>query len=117
MHSFNNTKSYHFRNWITRNSCTLSTIIPLHKYYVPVYLGCRCEAGCGLMQVKIQLRQCLFISVPLTEARRRKIALDSNDDCRRASSRGLIPKAKVKTIKMTFVIVFGEYRMSQVETL
>jgi hypothetical protein len=30
-------------------------------------------------------------------------------DSRRASSRGIIPKAKVKTVKMTFVIVFGEY--------
>jgi len=29
-------------------------------------------------------------------------------DSRRASSRGIIPKAKVKTVKMTFVIVFGE---------
>ncbi|XP_023726546.1 uncharacterized protein LOC111874907 isoform X2 [Cryptotermes secundus] len=27
-------------------------------------------------------------------------------NCRRASSRGLIPKAKIKTVKMTFVIVF-----------
>ncbi|XP_023344767.1 cardioacceleratory peptide receptor [Eurytemora carolleeae] len=44
--------------------------------------------------------------VPLTEARRKRIALESDPDCRRASSRGLIPKAKVKTIKMTFVIVF-----------
>ena len=32
-----------------------------------------------------------------------------NDDLdgRRASSRGLIPRAKIKTVKMTFVIVFG----------
>jgi len=30
-------------------------------------------------------------------------------DSRRASSRGIIPKAKVKTVKMTFVIVFGEF--------
>jgi hypothetical protein len=30
-------------------------------------------------------------------------------DSRRASSRGIIPKAKVKTIKMTFVIVFGKF--------
>ena len=44
--------------------------------------------------------------MPLTEARRRRIALESDPDGRRASSRGLIPKAKVKTIKMTFVIVF-----------
>lgn len=29
-------------------------------------------------------------------------------DTRRASSRGLIPRAKVKTVKMTLVIVFGE---------
>merc|ERR1711892_534129 len=43
--------------------------------------------------------------VPLTEARRQRIALD-DAETRRASSRGLIPKAKVKTIKMTFVIIF-----------
>ena len=55
-----------------------------------------------------------LISVPLTEARRRKIALES-DDCRRASSRGLIPKAKVKTIKMTFVIVFGKFSCLRLE--
>ncbi|KAL7642168.1 UNVERIFIED_CONTAM: hypothetical protein RMT77_006729 [Armadillidium vulgare] len=30
----------------------------------------------------------------------------ADDDSRRASSRGLIPKAKIKTVKMTFVIVF-----------
>lgn len=30
-------------------------------------------------------------------------------DDRRASSRGLIPRAKIKTVKMTFVIVFGVY--------
>lgn len=29
-------------------------------------------------------------------------------DGRRASSRGIIPRAKIKTVKMTFVIVFGE---------
>lgn len=33
---------------------------------------------------------------------------DPARDTRRASSRGLIPRAKIKTIKMTFVIVFGE---------
>merc|ERR1719480_415452 len=42
--------------------------------------------------------------VPLTEARRQRIALE-DAETRRASSRGLIPKAKVKTIKMTFVII------------
>lgn len=31
------------------------------------------------------------------------------DDTRRASSRGIIPKAKVKTVKMTFIIVLGKY--------
>ncbi|XP_015370069.1 PREDICTED: cardioacceleratory peptide receptor-like [Diuraphis noxia] len=30
-------------------------------------------------------------------------------DIRRSSSRGIIPKAKIKTVKMTFVIVFGQY--------
>jgi len=43
--------------------------------------------------------------VPLTEARRQRIVLE-DAETRRASSRGLIPKAKVKTIKMTFVIIF-----------
>ena len=49
----------------------------------------------------------IFIVVPLTEARRQRIALDDAEN-RRTSSRGLIPKAKVKTIKMTFVIIFGK---------
>lgn len=30
---------------------------------------------------------------------------EDDDDTRRASSRGIIPRAKVKTVKMTFVIV------------
>ncbi|KAG8232630.1 hypothetical protein J437_LFUL012476 [Ladona fulva] len=34
------------------------------------------------------------------------IRTEDEADCRRASSRGLIPRAKIKTIKMTFVIVF-----------
>ncbi|ODN00192.1 Cardioacceleratory peptide receptor [Orchesella cincta] len=33
-------------------------------------------------------------------------AKTDDDDSRRASSRGLIPKAKIKSVKMTFVIVF-----------
>ncbi|GAB6019981.1 hypothetical protein CHUAL_002735 [Chamberlinius hualienensis] len=33
-------------------------------------------------------------------------ALKCDLDCKRASSRGLIPKAKIKTVKMTFAIVF-----------
>lgn len=32
-----------------------------------------------------------------------------SEDMRRASSRGLIPRAKIKTIKMTFGIVFGKF--------
>lgn len=35
-----------------------------------------------------------------------KVRLEHDHESRRASSRGLIPKAKVKTVKMTFVIVF-----------
>lgn len=38
-----------------------------------------------------------------------KVRLEHDHESRRASSRGLIPKAKVKTVKMTFVIVFGNY--------
>lgn len=31
-------------------------------------------------------------------------------EIRRASSRGIIPRAKIKTVKMTFVIVFGNFK-------
>lgn len=34
---------------------------------------------------------------------------EENECSRRASSRGIIPRAKIKTVKMTFVIVFGKY--------
>ena len=47
-----------------------------------------------------------YVSVPLTEARRQRLAVEEAET-RRTSSRGLIPRAKVKTIKMTFVIIFG----------
>ena len=40
-----------------------------------------------------------------SEASRRSAAAEESES-RRASSRGLIPKAKVKTVKMTFVIIF-----------
>ncbi|KAI1291885.1 Cardioacceleratory peptide receptor [Halotydeus destructor] len=35
-----------------------------------------------------------------------KTITHDSDDCKRASSRGVIPRAKIKTVKMTFVIVF-----------
>ena len=56
------------------------------------------------------IRGCLsvYVSVPLTEARRQRLAIEEAET-RRTSSRGLIPRAKVKTIKMTFVIIFGEW--------
>ena len=56
------------------------------------------------------------ILVPLTEARRQRIALEEAEN-RRTSSRGLIPKAKVKTIKMTFVIIFGKEKPSREKTI
>ena len=37
--------------------------------------------------------------------------LDEDQESRRASSRGIIPRAKIKTVKMTFVIVFGEFSL------
>lgn len=36
---------------------------------------------------------------------------DSAADFKRSTSRGVIPKAKIKTVKMTLVIVFGEYNI------
>ena len=61
----------------------------------------------GNIRIIPAIKESEIFSVPLTEARRRRIALE-DAETRRASSRGLIPKAKVKTIKMTFVIIFGE---------
>ena len=80
--------------------------VKLTETFLTIF-GWAALARCGWKDL-INTRIFTLISVPLTEARRRKIALES-DDCRRASSRGLIPKAKVKTIKMTFVIVFGKF--------
>lgn len=37
--------------------------------------------------------------------------LDEDQESRRASSRGIIPRAKIKTVKMTFVIVFGKFKL------
>lgn len=42
-------------------------------------------------------------------AKRTVVHRYDENDTRRASSRGIIPKAKIKTVKMTFVIVFGKY--------
>jgi len=89
------------------------TLVAISLFVIPAI----CIAACyfvivitiwkkGKVMVPPSVTQSLLPRVPLTEARRRKIALDNDPDCRRASSRGLIPKAKVKTIKMTFVIVF-----------
>lgn len=48
------------------------------------------------------------ILTPTTRPRSRNEqgAVDGDVDTKRASSRGLIPKAKIKTVKMTFAIVF-----------
>ena len=59
----------------------------------------------GNIRIKPSINQAKnseIYSVPLTEARRQRIARED------AETRGLIPKAKVQTIKMTFVIIFGE---------
>lgn len=45
-------------------------------------------------------------AAPANGAAVRTRSSDDEPESRRASSRGLIPKAKVKTVKMTFVIIF-----------
>lgn len=48
-----------------------------------------------------------FGAIMKQQKKLRKLRHNEGDvDSRRASSRGLIPKAKIKTVKMTFVIVF-----------
>jgi len=89
------------------------TLVAVSLFLVPAILIASCYTIIvitiwkkGKVMAPPTATQALLPRVPLTEARRRKIALENDPDCRRASSRGLIPKAKVKTIKMTFVIVF-----------
>ncbi|CAG9115655.1 unnamed protein product [Plutella xylostella] len=52
----------------------------------------------------------VVMSPPIQSSRRtktlRNCQMDSDPESRRASSRGLIPRAKIKSVKMTFVIVF-----------
>jgi len=95
---------WHWRLWMT--------LVCISLFFIPAIIIASCYAVIvitiwrkGQTMQAPKVTQSLLPRVPLTEARRRKIALEG-DDCRRASSRGLIPKAKVKTIKMTFVIVF-----------
>jgi len=49
----------------------------------------------------------LYMSGKHRKLRHQQLQQEDHDS-RRASSRGIIPKAKVKTVKMTFVIVFGK---------
>ena len=50
----------------------------------------------------------IFVCFEGSEKQKGRITAPIDDDSRRASSRGLIPKAKIKTIKMTLVIVLGK---------
>uniref|UniRef100_A0A2A4JWG3 G-protein coupled receptors family 1 profile domain-containing protein n=1 Tax=Heliothis virescens TaxID=7102 RepID=A0A2A4JWG3_HELVI len=53
----------------------------------------------------------VVMSPPINSRRTKTLRngqIESDPDSRRASSRGLIPRAKIKSVKMTFVIVFGQ---------
>lgn len=53
-------------------------------------------------------RECVFICLGEDHRDRPPRHMSDDQDSRRASSRGIIPRAKIKTVKMTFVIVFGK---------
>lgn len=59
------------------------------------------------MLICLRFNNILFITGDDHRDRLPRYANEEND-CRRASSRGIIPRAKIKTVKMTFVIVFGK---------
>ncbi|GFG34763.1 hypothetical protein Cfor_04642, partial [Coptotermes formosanus] len=59
---------------------------------------------------------CYTVIVSTIWSKSKQMTPDPNRRLRRASSRGIIPKAKVKTVKMTFVIVFATKRKGHSES-
>jgi neuropeptide S receptor 1 len=76
------------------------TLVSVTLFFIPAAIIATCYA---VIIVTIWSKNAKgFIKNPKTT--------NGSDNSRRASSRGLIPRAKVKTVKITFVIVSGQYQ-------
>ncbi|BET00158.1 receptor [Nesidiocoris tenuis] len=79
------------------------TVVSIALFFVPAIIITACYAV--IVSTIWSKGSTAIVVKRTTKGFHDKVRLDS-EDSRRASSRGLIPRAKVKTIKMTFVIVF-----------
>lgn len=81
------------------------TLIAVTLFFIPAIL----IGGCYIIIVITIWEKSKAMQTTADKARASSGGNNDNDndqESRRASSRGLIPKAKVKTVKMTFVIIF-----------
>ena len=79
------------------------TLVAVTLFFVPAVL----ISACYIIIVRTIWRKGkAMANSTATAAAAASNELADEPESRRASSRGLIPKAKVKTVKMTFVIIF-----------
>ncbi|KAL4706387.1 hypothetical protein ACJJTC_004157 [Scirpophaga incertulas] len=83
------------------------TLVSVMIFVLPALAIAACYA---VIVLTIWTKSKAVVMSPPINSRRTKTMrnghIDSDPDSRRASSRGLIPRAKIKSVKMTFVIVF-----------
>ncbi|XP_075970259.1 crustacean cardioactive peptide receptor isoform X2 [Anticarsia gemmatalis] len=83
------------------------TLISIMIFVLPALTIAACYA---VIVLTIWTKSKAVVMSPPINSRRTKTMrngqVESDPDSRRASSRGLIPRAKIKSVKMTFVIVF-----------
>lgn len=83
------------------------TVISIMIFVLPALTIAACYA---VIVLTIWTKSKAVVMSPPINSRRTKTMrngqVESDPDSRRASSRGLIPRAKIKSVKMTFVIVF-----------
>ncbi|XP_028160705.1 cardioacceleratory peptide receptor isoform X2 [Ostrinia nubilalis] len=83
------------------------TLVSIMIFVLPALAIAACYA---VIVLTIWTKSKAVVMSPPINSRRTKTLrnghVESDPDSRRASSRGLIPRAKIKSVKMTFVIVF-----------
>lgn len=83
------------------------TLVSMMIFILPALTIAACYA---VIVLTIWTKSKAVVMSPPISSRRTKTMrngqIESDPDSRRASSRGLIPRAKIKSVKMTFVIVF-----------
>lgn len=79
------------------------TLIAISLFIIPVII----IAGCyGIIILTIWTKR----GISVAKSSSKNPGTLNTSFSKRASSRGIIPRAKVKTIKITFVIVSGNYK-------